>query len=80
MKGIILAGGFSTRISEESQLNPKPMGELVGIPVLWHIIKLYSHHSFNEFIICTGYKQHNIKEYFADYFLHTSDITYGFTN
>lgn len=80
MKVIILAGGFGTRISEESQFKPKPMVELGEMPILWHIMKLYSHHGFNEFIICAGYKQHVIKEYFADYFLHTSDITYDFTN
>ena len=80
MKVIILAGGFGTRISEESQFKPKPMVELGGMPILWHIMKLYSSHGFNEFIICAGYKQHVIKEYFADYFLHTSDITYDFTH
>lgn len=80
MKVLILAGGFGTRISEESQFKPKPMVELGGMPILWHIMKLYSYHGFNEFIICAGYKQHVIKEYFADYFLHTSDITYDFTN
>ena len=79
MKVAILAGGYGTRISEESQFKPKPMVDLGGKPILWHIMKLYSHHSFNEFIICAGYKQHVIKEYFADYFLHTSDITYDFT-
>jgi len=80
MKVIILAGGFGTRISEESQFRPKPMVELGGMPILWHIMKLYSYYGFNEFVICAGYKQHVIKEYFADYFLHTSDITYDFTN
>lgn len=79
MKVIILAGGYGTRISEESQFKPKPMVELGGKPILWHIMKLYSHYGFNEFVICAGYKQHVIKEYFADYFLHTSDITYDFT-
>jgi glucose-1-phosphate cytidylyltransferase len=79
MKVVILAGGFGTRISEESQFKPKPMVELGGMPILLHIMKLYSAHGFNEFIICAGYKQHVIKEYFADYFLHTSDITYDFT-
>lgn len=79
MKTVLLAGGFGTRISEESQFKPKPMVELGGMPILWHIMKLYSAHGFNEFIICAGYKQHVIKEYFADYFLHTSDITYDFT-
>ncbi len=80
MKTVILAGGFGTRISEESQFKPKPMVELGGMPILLHIMKLYAHYGFNEFIICAGYKQHVIKEYFADYCLHTSDITYDFTN
>lgn len=80
MKTVILAGGLGTRISEESQFKPKPMIELGGEPILWHIMKLYSHYNYNDFIICAGYKQHVIKEYFADYFLHTSDITYDFTN
>ena len=80
MKVVILAGGFGTRIMEESQYKPKPMVELGGKPILWHIMKLYSYYGFNDFIICAGYKQHVIKEYFADYFLHTSDITYDFTD
>ena len=80
MKVVILAGGFGTRISEESQFKPKPMVELGGMPILWHIMKLYSHYGFNEFVICAGYKQHVIKEYFADYFLHTSDVTFDFSN
>ena len=80
MKVVILAGGFGTRISEESQFKPKPMVELGGMPILLHIMKTYSAHGFNDFIICAGYKQHVIKEYFADYFLHTSDITYDFTD
>lgn len=80
MKAVILAGGYGTRISEESQFRPKPMIELGGMPILWHIMKLYSHYGVHEFIICAGYKQHVIKEYFADYFLHTSDVTYDFTN
>lgn len=80
MKAVILAGGFGTRISEESQFKPKPMVELGGMPILWHIMKLYTAHGINEFVICAGYKQHVIKEYFADYFLHTSDVTYDFTN
>ena len=80
MKVVILAGGFGTRISEESQFKPKPMIDLGGRPILWHIMKLYSHYGFHEFVICAGYKQHVIKEYFADYFLHTSDITFDFTN
>ena len=80
MKVVILAGGLGTRISEESHLRPKPMIEIGGIPILVHIMKIYSAHGFNEFIICAGYKQHMIKEYFADYFLHMSDVTYDFTN
>lgn len=80
MKVVILAGGYGTRISEESQFRPKPMVELGGMPILMHIMKLYGYYGFHEFIICAGYKQHVIKEYFADYFLHTSDITYDFTN
>ncbi len=80
MKVVLLAGGFGTRISEESQFKPKPMVELGGMPILWHIMKLYSHYGYYEFIICAGYKQHIIKEYFADYFLHTSDITYDFSH
>ena len=80
MKTVILAGGRGTRISEESQFRPKPMVELGGRPILWHIMKLYSFYGFNDFIICAGYKQHIIKEYFANYFLHTSDITYDFTS
>ena len=80
MKAVILAGGFGTRISEESHLRPKPMIEIGGQPILWHIMKIYSAYGFNEFVICAGYKQHIIKEYFADYFLHTSDVTFDFTN
>lgn len=80
MKVVILAGGFGTRISEESQLRPKPMIEIGNMPILWHIMKIYSHYDFNEFIICAGYKQHVIKEWFADYFLHTSDITFDYTS
>ena len=79
MKVVLLAGGFGTRISEESHLKPKPMIEIGEQPILWHIMKQYSAYGFNEFIICAGYKQHIIKEYFADYFLHTSDITFDFT-
>lgn len=79
MKVVILAGGFGTRISEESQFRPKPMVEIGGMPILWHIMKVYSHYGFNDFIICAGYRQHVIKEWFADYFLHTSDITFDFT-
>ncbi len=80
MKVVLLAGGFGTRISEESQFKPKPMVELGGMPILLHIMKLYSHYGYHEFIICAGYKQHVIKEYFADYFLHTSDITFDFSH
>ena len=79
MKVVLLAGGLGTRISEESQYKPKPMIEIGGKPILWHIMKEYSHYGFNEFIICAGYKQHVIKEWFADYFLHNSDITFDFT-
>lgn len=79
MKALILAGGFGTRISEESHLRPKPMIEIGGMPMLWHIMKIYSHHGINDFIILAGYKQHVIKEWFADYFLHTSDVTFDFT-
>lgn len=80
MKVVLLAGGFGTRISEESQFKPKPMVEIGGKPILWHIMKSFSACGFNEFIICAGYKQHVIKEWFADYFLHNSDITFDFTN
>ena len=79
MKVVILAGGFGTRISEESHLRPKPMIEIGGMPILWHVMKLYSHYGYNDFIICCGYKQHVIKEYFADYYLHRSDVTFDFT-
>ena len=78
MKVVILAGGFGTRISEESHLKPKPMIEIGGMPILWHIMKIYSFYGFNDFIICLGYKGIVIKEYFANYFLHTSDITFDF--
>ena len=79
MKVVLLAGGFGTRISEESQYRPKPMIEVGGMPILWHIMKEYSCYGFNEFVICAGYRQHMIKEWFADYFLHTSDVTFDFT-
>ncbi len=79
MKVVLLAGGYGTRISEESQYKPKPMIEIGGMPMLWHIMKEYSYYGFNDFIICAGYKQHVIKEWFADYFLHTSDVTFDFT-
>lgn len=78
MKTVILAGGFGTRISEESHLIPKPMIQIGDMPILWHIMKLYSHYGFNDFVICCGYKQHIIKEFFADYYLHRSDITFDF--
>lgn len=80
MKVVLLAGGYGTRISEESQFKPKPMIEIGGKPILWHIMKEYLYYGFNEFIICAGYKQHVIKEWFADYFLHNSDITFDFTH
>lgn len=79
MKVVILAGGFGTRISEESHLKPKPMIEIGNMPILWHIMKTYSSYGYNEFIICAGYKQEYIKKWFSDYFLHTSDITFDFT-
>lgn len=79
MKVVILAGGFGTRISEESHLKPKPMIEIGGKPILWHIMKEYSHYGYNDFIICCGYKQHVIKEWFADYALYNSDVTFDFT-
>lgn len=76
MKAVILAGGFGTRISEESGVRPKPMVEIGGKPILWHIMKIYSSHGINDFVICCGYKGHMIKEYFSNYFLHTSDVTF----
>jgi glucose-1-phosphate cytidylyltransferase len=76
MKAVILAGGLGTRISEETHLKPKPMIEIGGMPILWHIMKIYSFYGINEFIICCGYKGYLIKEYFANYFLHMSDITF----
>lgn len=79
MKVVILAGGLGTRISEESHLRPKPMIEIGEKPILWHIMKLYSYYGYYEFVICAGYKQHMIKEWFADYYLHNSDITFDFT-
>ncbi|OHD13525.1 MAG: glucose-1-phosphate cytidylyltransferase [Spirochaetes bacterium GWB1_36_13] len=80
MKVVLLAGGFGTRISEESDLKPKPMIEIGGKPILWHIMKLYSHYGLNDFIICLGYKAYVIKEYFANYFLHQSDVTIDLQN
>ena len=79
MKVVILAGGFGTRISEESHLRPKPMIEIGGQPILWHIMKIYSHYGFNDFIILLGYKGYYIKEYFANYYLHQSDVTFDMT-
>jgi len=76
MKAVILAGGLGTRILEESHLRPKPMIEIGGKPILWHIMKIYSHHGVNDFVICLGYKGYVIKEYFANYFLHMSDVTF----
>lgn len=80
MKVVILAGGLGTRISEESHLRPKPMIEIGGAPILWHILKIYSHFGFDEFIICCGYKGDIIKMYFADYYLHRSDVTFDFSD
>ena len=80
MKTVILAGGLGTRISEETAVRPKPMIEIGGKPILWHIMKTYSHHGINEFIICCGYRGYVIKEYFANYFLHMSDVTFDMAN
>lgn len=80
MKAVILAGGLGTRLSEETNLKPKPMVEIGGMPILWHIMKIYSAHGINEFIICCGYKGYVIKEYFANYFLHMSDVTFDMAN
>ena len=80
MKAVILAGGYGTRLSEETDLKPKPMIEIGGNPILWHILKIYSYYGINDFIICCGYKSYLIKEYFANYFLHTSDITIDVEN
>jgi len=80
MKAVILAGGLGTRISEETHLKPKPMIEIGGKPVLWHIMKIYSHYGINDFVICCGYKGYVIKEYFANYFLHMSDVTFDIAN
>src|SRR4051812_10953258 len=76
MKAVILAGGLGTRLSEETHLKPKPMVEIGGRPILWHIMKLYSAQGINDFIVCCGYKGYIIKEFFANYFLHTSDVTF----
>jgi glucose-1-phosphate cytidylyltransferase len=80
MKAVILAGGLGTRISEETHLKPKPMIEVGGKPILWHVLKIYSAHGINDFIICAGYKGYVIKEYFANYFLHMSDVTFDMKN
>jgi glucose-1-phosphate cytidylyltransferase len=80
MKAVILAGGLGTRLSEETATRPKPMVEIGGKPILWHILKMYSHHGINDFVICCGYKGYVIKEYFANYFLHTSDVTFDMAN
>lgn len=80
MKAVILAGGLGTRISEESSIRPKPMVEIGGKPILWHILKMYSAHGINDFVICCGYKGYLIKEYFANYFLHMSDVTFDMSN
>ncbi|SEC59044.1 glucose-1-phosphate cytidylyltransferase [Terriglobus roseus] len=80
MKAVILAGGLGTRLSEETGLRPKPMVEIGGRPILWHIMKIYSHYGINEFIVCCGYKGYVIKEYFANYFLHMSDVTFDMKN
>ena len=80
MKAVILAGGLGTRISEETHLKPKPMIEIGGMPILWHIMKIYSHYGINDFVICCGYKGYIIKEYFANYFLHMTDVTFDLAN
>ncbi len=80
MKVVILAGGLGTRLSEETDLRPKPMVEIGGKPMLWHVMKIYSHYGFNEFVICCGYKGYVIKEYFANYFLHQTDVTFDLAN
>lgn len=80
MKAVILAGGLGTRISEETHLKPKPMIEIGGKPILWHIMKIYSHYGINDFVICCGFKGYVIKEYFANYFLHMSDVTFDMAN
>src|SRR5471030_113551 len=79
-KAVILAGGLGTRLSEETVTKPKPMVEIGGRPILWHIMKIYSHYGVNDFIVCLGYKGGLIKEYFANYFLHSSDITFDVKN
>lgn len=79
MKAVILAGGYGTRLAEETETRPKPMVEIGGKPILWHIMKIYSSHGINDFVICLGYKGYMIKEFFANYFLHTSDVTFDLT-
>src|ERR671916_1946401 len=76
MKTVILCGGLGTRLREETEFRPKPLVEIGGRPILWHIMKLYSHHGINDFVVCCGYKSYVIKEYFANYFLHMSDVTF----
>jgi len=78
MKVVLLAGGLGTRISEESQFKPKPMVEIGGMPILWHIMKCYAHYGYNDFIICAGYRQEYIKDWFANYFLHSADVTFDY--
>ncbi len=80
MKTVILAGGYGTRLSEETGIRPKPLVEIGGKPILWHIMKMYSHYGFNDFIICCGYKGHMIKEFFSDYYLHSSDLVFDLKN
>lgn len=80
MKAVILAGGLGTRLAEETTVKPKPMVEIGGKPVLWHILKTYSHHGINDFVICLGYRGYVVKEYFANYFLHMSDVTFDMTH
>jgi glucose-1-phosphate cytidylyltransferase len=80
MKVVLLAGGLGTRLSEETVLKPKPMVEIGGMPILWHIMKIYSAHGFNDFVVCLGYKGYMVKEYFANYFLHKSDVTIDLSN
>src|SRR5208337_3248857 len=80
MKVVILAGGLGTRLSEETVIRPKPMVEIGGKPILWHIMKIYSHYGYNEFVICLGFKGYVIKEYFSNYFLHMSNVTFDMKN
>ena len=80
VKAVILAGGVGSRLSEETDVRPKPMLEVGGKPILWHIMKIYSHYGVNDFIVCLGYKGYVIKEYFANYFLHMSDVTFDLRN